>query len=184
MIGPRLGSIRRRLFMLKRLAAAFAVLAIATTSAAAQQEPAQRVETIQDWSVYTANTAGGRICFAASQPVNTEPTEVNRDAIYFMLTNYPLRGAVNEASIIIGYPFEVDSTVTVTIDNDESFVFFTIDDGAWLQDLTQETALVVAMQRGIEMVVRGRSQRGTNTVDTYSLRGVTAAINRAAAECN
>lgn len=170
--------------MLRRLATAFAMVVLVAAPAVAQQEPAQRVETIQDWAVYTANTSAGKICFAASQPIDTEPTEVNRDAIYFMLTNYPLRGAANEASIIIGYPFEVDSIATLTIDGDETFEFFTRDDGAWLRDLSQETALVVAMQRGLQMVVRGRSQRGTNTVDTYSLRGVTAAINRAAAECN
>lgn len=170
--------------MLKRFAGAIALLIVTATTATAQQEPAERVQTFQDWSVYTANTANGRICFAASQPVQTEPTGVNRDAIYFMLTNYPLRGDTNEASIIIGYPLEVDSTVTVTIDSDEAFQFFTIDDGAWLRDLGREQELVVAMQRGIQMVVRGRSQRGTDTVDTYSLRGVTAAITRAAQECN
>lgn len=170
--------------MLKRFASAIAFLIATAGTATAQQAAAELVEAYQDWTVYTANTTSGLICYVASQPVDTEPTEVNRDAIYFMLTNYPLRGASNEASIIIGYPFEIDSAVTVTIDNDESFQFFTIDDGAWLRDLGREQELVVAMQRGIEMVVRGRSQRGTDTTDTYSLRGVTAALNRSAQECN
>lgn len=170
--------------MLKRIIVSILVLFAATTTAPAQVDLAGHVQTHQAWSVFVADTAAGRICFMTSQPENTDPTGVNRDAIYFMLANWPLRGATNEASIIIGYPFEVGSTVSVVIDNDETFEFFTIDDAAWLSDLGQETDLVVAMQRGITMVVRGRSQRGTDTTDTYSLRGVTDAINRAAQECS
>lgn len=167
--------------MLRRLASLVLILSVATGAAA--QETAQRVETYNDWSVYVANGANGRVCFAVSQPVETEPTGVNRDAIYFMLSTWPIGNVSNEASIIIGYPFATESTVTVTVDGTDNFEFFTLNDGAWLRDLTQENALIVAMQRGIEMVVRGRSQRGTDTTDRYSLRGVTAAINRVAQEC-
>ena len=168
--------------MLRRFAAAI-ILLFAGASTALAQEAAERVITFDAWSVYVANTANGRVCFAVSQPQNTEPTGVNRGGIYFMLSTWPSRGIRNEASVIIGYPFASESTATVTIDNDESFNFFTINDGAWLRDLGQETDLVVAIQRGLEMVIRGRSERGTDTTDTYSLRGATAAINRAQQEC-
>ena len=33
------------------------------------------------------------------------------------------------------------------------------------------------------MIVKGTSSRGTDTTDTYSLLGITAALNRAAQEC-
>ena len=168
--------------MLRRFASIAIFLAIATTTSA-QPETAERIDTFNDWSVYVATSATGRVCFAVSQPIETAPTGVNRDAIYFMLSSWPTAGIRDEASIIIGYPFATDSAVTVTIDNTDNFEFFTINDGAWLRDLGHEEALVVAMQRGIEMVVRGRSQRGTDTTDRYSLRGVTAAINRAQQEC-
>jgi len=168
--------------MLRRFAF-FAAILLAIATDAAAQETAQRIDTFNDWSVYVANSANGRICFAVSQPVETAPTGVNRDAIYFMLTTWP-NGVRNEAYIIIGYPFATDSIATVTIDNTDNFEFFTVAEGAaWLRDLGQEQALIVAMQRGIEMVVRGRSQRGTDTTDRYSLRGVTAAINRVQQEC-
>jgi hypothetical protein len=173
--------------MLKRFASFALILAFAT-AASAQQQTADRVGTFNDWSVYTAVSATGRVCFAVSQPIETAPTGVNRDAIYFMLSTWPATGIRNEAFIIIGYPFATDSTVTVTIDNTDTFEFFTgndttNNDAAWLRDLGQEGALVVAMQRGAEMVVRGRSQRGTDTTDRYSLRGVTAALSRVAQEC-
>ncbi len=170
--------------MLTRIAAAFIFLIVAATTAAfAQQDPAEQIAVENEWLVYVADTNSGRVCFAVSQPISTEPTGVNRDAIYFMLSTWPIRGAINEASIIIGYPFQPGLTVTVTIDNGETFEFFTIGDAAWLSDLDRENDLVVAMRRGLTMIVRGLSQRGTNTIDTYSLRGVTAAINRAGQEC-
>jgi hypothetical protein len=40
------------------------------------------------------------------------------------------------------------------------------------------------MIRGLEMVVRGTSSRGTATKDTYSLRGFTAAYEAARDACN
>ena len=42
---------------------------------------------------------------------------------------------------------------------------------------------VEAMKRGTEMVVRGISSRGTRTTDTYSLSGVTAAMNEIDKAC-
>ena len=71
----------------------------------------------------------------------------------------------------------------MTIDGDETFEFFTFDDAAWISDLDQEESLVVAMRRGLTMVIEGRSGLGTDTTDNYTLRGVSAALNRAALEC-
>lgn len=169
--------------MLRRFAAATLILLATAGTAVAQTETAERVVTLDAWSVYVAQSANGRVCFAVSQPQNTAPTGVNRGAIYFMLSSWPALNIRNEAYVIIGYPFAEESTVTVTIDNDETFQFFTVDERAWLIDIERGNELVVAMQRGLEMVVRGRSARGTDTTDTYSLRGVTAAINRAQQEC-
>ena len=170
--------------MLKRFASALIILLAGAGIANVQVAgTAERVATFNDWSVYVANSANGRVCFAVSQPQDTEPTGVNRGGIYFMLSTWPSRGVHNEASIVIGYPFAEQSTVTVAIDTGDNFTFFTVNEGAWLSNLDQENELVVAMQRGIQMTVRGTSQRGTETIDTYSLRGVTAALNRVGQEC-
>ena len=47
----------------------------------------------------------------------------------------------------------------------------------------QEAALVEAMKKGTKMTVTGTSQRGTVITDTYSLSGVTAALDAIAKEC-
>lgn len=167
--------------MLNRIAAAFAVLVL--TATAAYPQASNRVATFQDWSVYVYSGPSGRVCYAATQPRTMAPVGVNRDPVFFMVANWPDRGATNEVSVIMGYPLEAASSVTVTIDTTENFTLFTQNDAAWIRELDIEAQLIVAMRRGIDMVVRGRSARGTDTTDTYSLRGISAALDRAAQEC-
>ncbi|MGV8840845.1 MAG: invasion associated locus B family protein [Bauldia sp.] len=167
--------------MLNRIVAALVILAASATAAFPQAS--NRVATFQDWSVYVYSGPSGRVCYAATQPRTMAPVGVNRDPVFFMVANWPDRNAANEVSIIMGYPLEANSSVTVTIDADENFVLFTRDDAAWISDLATEAQLIVSMRRGIEMVVRGRSARGTDTTDNYSLRGISAALDRAVQEC-
>jgi invasion protein IalB len=46
-----------------------------------------------------------------------------------------------------------------------------------------ETKLIDAMKGGTTMKVQGKSARGTATTDTYSLSGLSEALDRAAKEC-
>ncbi len=62
----------------------------------------------------------------------------------------------------------------------DKFTFFTRNDGktgkAWLQGLGDNQRLVEAMSKGVSAVAQGVSQRGTKTVDTYSLAGFNDAL--------
>jgi hypothetical protein len=171
--------------MLNRIVAALVILAASATAAFPQAS--NRVATFQDWSVYVYSGPSGRICYASSQPQTTAPVGVNRDPIYFMVSNWAGRDVDNEVSVIMGYPLEANSNLTVTIDTDENFTLFSTPtpypDTGFVRELDQEAQLIVAMRRGVSMVVRGRSARGTDTTDTYSLRGISAALDRAAQEC-
>jgi len=167
--------------MLNRIAAAFVILAVSATGAFAQAS--NRIATFQDWSVYAYSGPSGRVCYAATQPRTMAPVGVNRDPVFFMVANWPNRAARNEVSVIMGYPLEANSSVTVTVGTTENFTLFTQNDAAWIREVDIESQLIVAMRRGIDMVVRGRSARGTDTTDTYSLRGISAALDRAAQEC-
>lgn len=167
--------------MPSRLTAAIVFVALFAGVAFAQT--ATRVATFQDWSVYSGTGNEGRVCYAASQPTQMLPQGVNRDPAFFMVSTWPERNAVDEAYIKMGYPLEPNSTVSVTIDNDETFIFFIGQDDAWIREIELEEELIAAMRAGVTMVVRGRSNRGTETNDTYSLRGITAALERVASEC-
>ncbi len=60
---------------------------------------------------------------------------------------------------------------------------YTQDDGAWVKNAAEEPQLVAAMRKGGELVMRSISSRGTKTTDTYSLKGVSEALDKVAAEC-
>ena len=166
--------------MRTRLAGAFVILTALLVPAFAQT--AARVATFRDWSVYAYSGQAGRVCYIATRASRLTPEGVNRDPEYFMVANWPDRAAANEVSVIMGYPLEPNSTVTVTIDG-AAYEFFAGADTAWIRDLAQEEALVAAMRRGTTMTVTGRSRDGLATTDTYSLFGTTAALERSAQEC-
>ncbi len=128
-----------------------------------------------NWSAYTHKTKSGKVCFVISEPKEKLPKRVNRDPVYFLVTNRPKEKAKNEVSIITGYPYKVDSITTARI-GDKSFKLYTKGDGAWVDSTKNERSLIKAMKLGKSMTVKGTSKRGTVTTDKYSLSGVTKAI--------
>lgn len=170
----------------RRLAA---ILAIAAPLGAAAAQEGQPIATFESWNVHVFETPDGTTCVVASQPIDIEPplTEVNRSQILFMVTDWPLDGVQNEIQAQMGYPLATD--VTVTIDGGESFTLTrdpssNAPEDAWMPSAVEDSMLAEAMKRGREMIVRATSTRGTDTVDTYSLIGITAALARSAAECS
>ena len=166
-----------------KILCAATLFALSATTAFAQQGAATRVEQFQDWGTYQFNDPQrGKMCFAVSQPKDMEPKGVNRDPVYFFITTRPQEGVREEVNVITGYPYKEGSKTTIQVGSD-SFSLYTSGDGAWLENAAEEARLVAAMRAGSTMVVRGTSRRGTLTVDTYSLSGVTAAANRALQAC-
>jgi invasion protein IalB len=135
-----------------------------------------------DWGAYTAAPGGKKVCFAISRPTKTLPTNVRRDPSYMFISTRPAEKVTEEVSVILGYPTKssVDGAVEIA---DQSFVMYTQNDGAWVKNAPDEPKLVTALRGGAEAVVKAESTRGTKTTDTYSLKGVTQALDRAAQEC-
>ena len=140
------------------------------------------LELFDDWSIYEFKQGNRKLCFAVSQPKDSEPKEIERSDTYFYISSWPSEGVTNEVSIKIGYDFADGSTVTVQIGSVD-FELFTDGDKAFVETTARERRLVNAMRRGSKMVVKGRSVQGTDTSDVYSLFGVTAAIRYLAQIC-
>jgi hypothetical protein len=165
----------RSLFVVAALA-----LAASTVSAAAQTN----VGTFQKWNVFTSAEPDGKMCFIASQPTDSKysQTITSRDPVFFMITSIPAKMIRNEVSTIIGYAFGPNTTVQLEVGENKYNLFTANTDTAWAVP-EQEAALVNAMKAGSTMRVIGTSKRGTVTTDTYSLLGITAALNKMAMEC-
>jgi hypothetical protein len=156
-------------------------LAAATPLPALSQTTTQ-IAAHRDWSVYVHDASDGKVCFAATAPKDSTPRDVNRGPVYLYVTNWEKDGIKNEISVKIGYPFQEDSTPTVSV-GDTTFQMFVREDNAFLRDPEDERRLVAAMKAGATMSVRGTSARGTVTTDNFSLFGVTAAIDEADSAC-
>ncbi len=150
--------------------------ALGLTSPAIANVDPKHLGDFGDWSAYTHKTKNGKVCFSISEPKETLPKKVNRDPVYFLITNSPKEKIKNEVSIITGYPFKPGSISTARI-GDKSFKLYTKGDGAWVDSNKNEKRLIKAMKLGSSMIVKGTSKRGTVTTDKYSLSGVTKAIS-------
>jgi len=167
-----------RAFALILLAASVAWVA----PAQAQSTGAKFVEKNKNWSVFEHSGADGKLCFAVSKPTDFEPKQMQRDDIYFYVSTWPKDGVRDEISIKAGYAYAENSTTTVTIGS-EVFELFNNGDKSFVESPAQERQLVQAMRRGSRMTVKGRSKEGTETVDVYSLSGVTASLREVEQNC-
>lgn len=152
------------------LAALMLLTSLATPAAAAEPE---RIGRNGNWSAFTLQRGGGKVCYMASSPTKAEGDYTARGEIFALVTNDPKAGIRGEVSIVTGYTYRSDSQVTVQIGG-ATFDMFTSGDRAWTQGPEEDEPLVQAMIRGSDMVVKGVSSRGTLTTDTYSLSGFTA----------
>lgn len=143
-----------------------------TVPPAAAAEP-ERIGRNGDWTAFTLPRGGGKVCYMASSPTKAEGDYSQRGEVFALVTHDPKAGIRDEVSIVTGYTYRKDSEVTVQIGG-ATFDMFTSGDRAWTQGPEEDGPLVQAMIRGVDMVVKGVSSRGTLTSDTYSLSGFTA----------
>jgi hypothetical protein len=137
-----------------------------------------------EWGAYKAAPSGKKVCFVIAKPTTSETTPTNRprNPCYMFISSRPGEKVSNEVSIIIGYPFKSSSDATVEVGS-TSFALYTQQDGAWIKNATEEARLVEAMRSGQSAVVKGVSTKGTRSIDTYSLRGFTQALDRTVQDC-
>jgi invasion protein IalB len=135
-----------------------------------------------DWAAYTYKNASGKVCYAVSSPQGSEPKNAKRDPIFFLITHRPQQNVRNEVSTIIGYPFKKDATVELKVD-DQAYELFTNGDGAWADTSAKDKEIVTSLRKGQTLTIKGVSWRGTETLDTYSLKGVKAAIDKIDDSC-
>lgn len=153
------------------------------TAAHAQNADPTDLGVFGAWKTFTYQAEGGVVCYALATPAKSESNrQVKRDAVHFMITDAPGRRVKGQPSTIIGYKFKADSVIKLKID-DKSFDLYPVDDTAWVDKPETEKAIIAAMKGGKKMTVSGVSARGTKTTDTYSLEGISAALDKVKSAC-
>jgi len=137
-----------------------------------------------DWGAYTALPGGKKVCFALAKPSSSQtvPAGRPRDTAYFFVSTRPSEKVKEEVSIIIGYPFKPNSDAAVAV-GPVNFALYTQNDGAWIKNAAEEARMVDAMRKGSDVTVKGESGKGTKTSDTFSLKGLSQALDRIGQEC-
>ncbi|MEM6939058.1 MAG: invasion associated locus B family protein [Pseudomonadota bacterium] len=163
-----------------------AALVVAGAPAVAQEQSTNRVAAKTDWSVFVEDDPTE--CWGVSTPKETVNSRdgrvvaVNRGQTLLMVFYRPSAGAKGQVAFTGGYPFADGSTVNMEISGN-SYELFTEGEWAWPATTDEDTRIITAMKRGASAVLSGVSGRGTNTKDTFSLLGFTAAVEDAASRC-
>ena len=140
-----------------------------------------------DWGAYVASPGGHKVCFAISKPTASVDNPPNRrtaaNVVYLFISTRPDEKVANEVSMLItGYSFKPNSEASVAIGS-ANFAMYTQNDGAWVKNAAEEPKMVEAMRKGHDLIVKSESNSGTKTTDTYSLKGISEALDKVAEEC-
>jgi len=152
--------------------------ALLPVSAYAQGESPKFIDSFSAWNLYTFDNSDGTWCYIASEPTDQTGDYSRRGAAAVLVTKLPgySDGEDEQVSVQPGYSYLADSKVELAIDNVE-YALFTKGEHAWANSSDDDRRLIDAMRRGAQMTVRGTSTKRTYSLDTYSLRGFTAAHN-------
>jgi hypothetical protein len=136
------------------------------------------------WGAYTATPNGKKVCFALAKPSSskTSPPNRPRDPAYAFVSSRPSEKVVNEVSIMIGYTLKPGSESTLEVGGG-SYAMYTQGDGLWIKNAAEEERMVEAMRKAADLTVKGVSAKGTETTDTFSLKGLSQALDRLAQDC-
>lgn len=158
----------------KTLVTAVAIVMAGTIGATAQSPT--RMNQFEAWGAYSYDSENGKVCYVLSVPTQALPGDVNHGDNFFLISQRPGDRKSLEPQAMMGYQLREGSKVEATVGSD-TFELFTRGNSAWVEDPEREPALVSAMRAGATMTVKATSARGTDTSYTYSLSGVTAALD-------
>ena len=146
-------------------------------------EDLKKIGKFKDWEVMVMSEASGKVCFAQSAPVLQAPKNNKRDARLF-ITFRPGEKISNEISATAGYEFNKNNSVLATSGNNK-FKFDIKQQGlAWMTSNKKEKIMVKVMKKGSRIMLSGYNEKGSQTIDHYSLLGFTKAYSTAKKACS
>ena len=121
-------------------------------------------------------------CFIGSLPIKSDLSASKKRGDNYILVYKIIGSDENIVQVEAGYKYNLDEKIIVKIDN-TPFNFYTTEDSSETAWTEEDKKVIYAMKKGIELVTIGISNKGTKVVDTYSLKGFTAAINKLSTDC-
>ena len=148
----------------------------------ANSQEVKKVGKFKDWEAMTIIEQAGKVCFAQSVPILQAPKSNIRDARMFVSFRTGEKVS-NEISITGGYEFNNKNSITAT-SGKSKYKFDIAQEGfAWIADSKIEKKMIKTMKKGSRIMITGYNQKGSQTIDHYSLLGFTKAYNAAKNNC-
>jgi len=146
-------------------------------------EEIKKIGKFKDWDAMISSEDTGKVCFAQSSPILQAPKSNKRDAKLFIAFRSAEK-IIDEVSVTAGYEFNSSNSVTATSGKNK-FKFDIKEQGfAWIADTKIEFRMIKRMKKGSRIMITGYNQKGSQTIDHYSLLGFTKAYNAAKKACS
>ncbi len=149
----------------------------------ASSEEVKKIAKFKDWETMIIKNDNDLVCFAQSKPVLQAPKTNIREARLFV-TFRPNKKIKDEISITAGYEFNNKNSITAK-SGKSKYKFDIAQEGfAWIADNKQEKKMIKTMKKGSRIMITGYNQKGSQTIDHYSLLGFTKAYGAAKKNCS
>jgi len=137
----------------------------------------------KDWETFTVNENNNKICFAQSIPILRAPKKFERNPSRLFVSFRPTEDIKDEVSATSGYTFQKEKIVKAK-SGKRTFDFFAQENFAWILDTEEEQKFIQAMKKASRVMIIGRTDKGKQTIDHYSLMGFSKAYNTAKKNCS
>jgi len=154
----------------------FAIIAaslLAVIAAPAMADDAKKLGTYHSWEGYAYSDAGGKVCYAAARADKPNGGDKDRVAAAIAVTHRPK--SPGEVSLIGSFGFKKDSEAEIQI-GAMKHTFFTKGSSAWAKDASADKAIVAALLKSKDVVVKGHTAKNQAIADTVSLKGFPEAL--------
>ena len=159
------------------------IIFLATFANLVNAEEVKKMGTHKDWETYIINSERGKVCFAQSMHVLQSPKTSVREARLF-ISFRPGENITNEISVTSGYEFNNKNSITATSGKNKYKFDITQESFAWMTSNKLEKKMIGIMQTGSRIMITGYNQKGSQTIDHYSLLGFTKAYKATKANCS
>ena len=146
-------------------------------------EDLKSIGKFKDWEAFAVTENDNKICFAQSIPILRAPKKFERNPSRLFITFRPSEDMKDEVSATSGYTFQKEKIVKAKTGK-KTYDFFSQEEFAWILDTEEEQRFIKAMKKASRVMIIGRTEKGKQTIDHYSLMGFTKAYNIAKKNCS
>ena len=146
-------------------------------------EDLKSIGKFKDWETFTVTENNNKICFAQSIPILRAPKKFERNPSRLFVSFRPTEDIIDEISATSGYTFQKEKIVKAKTGK-KTFNFFAQENFAWILDTEEEQKFIQAMKKASRVMIIGRTDKGKQTIDHYSLMGFSKAYNIAKKNCS